>query len=92
VRALTDAGQCAIGWHDAGRLEVGARADLVAVQLRSVRTAGSLPEQVVLAATASDVTDVVVDGRRVVQDGRHVLGDVGQLLRHALHAGGDGAG
>lgn len=75
-----------IGWPDAGRLEVGARADLVAVRVDTVRTAGADPAQIVLAAGAPDVDTVVVDGRVVVQDGRHVLGDVGRLLTDAVAA------
>jgi formiminoglutamate deiminase len=73
-----------IGWADAGRLEVGARADLVAVRLDTVRTAGADPAQVLLAATAADVDTVVVDGRTVVSEGRHVLGGVGRLLATAI--------
>ncbi len=73
-----------IGWTDAGRLEPGARADLVAIRLDTPRTAGATPEQVVLAATAADVDTVLVDGRVVVEDGRHVLGDVGALLSSAI--------
>ncbi|MDT4947693.1 MAG: hypothetical protein QOJ37_288 [Pseudonocardiales bacterium] len=69
-----------IGWADAGRLEVGARADLVAVRLDTVRTAGCRPDQIVHAATAADVDTVVVDGRVVVRGAEHVLGDVGALL------------
>ena len=69
VRAMTSAGHRSLGWEDAGRLEVGARADLVAVRLDSVRTAGSSPAQAVMAATASDVRDVIVDGQQVVTDG-----------------------
>ena len=84
VDALTAAGHRALGWTDAGRIEVGCRADLVAVATDSVRTAGAAPEQLVLAATAADVSTVVVDGRVVVADGRHVLGDVGALLREAV--------
>jgi hypothetical protein len=38
------------------------------------------------AATAADVTDVVCEGRRVVLDGRHMLGDVGRLLDEAVSA------
>ncbi|HEX3337110.1 MAG TPA: formimidoylglutamate deiminase [Jatrophihabitans sp.] len=75
-----------IGWPDAGRLEAGARADLVAVRLDSVRTAGCDPAQVVLAAGAADVHTVVADGVPIVQDGRHVLGDVGSLLTSAIEA------
>jgi cytosine/adenosine deaminase-related metal-dependent hydrolase len=74
----------AIGWDDAGRLEAGARADLVAVRLDTVRTAGSSPGQVMLSASASDVDTVLVDGRVVVEAGRHVLGDVGSLLQQAI--------
>jgi formiminoglutamate deiminase len=75
-----------IGWPDAGRLEAGARADLVAIRLDSVRTAGCDPAQVVLAAGASDVHTVVVDGVPIVQDGGHRLGDVGLLLSSAIEA------
>ncbi|WP_109471137.1 formimidoylglutamate deiminase [Ornithinimicrobium cavernae] len=64
-----------IGWPDAGRLEVGARGDLVAVRLDSPRTAGADPGQVLLAATAADVDTVVVDGEVVVTEGRHRLED-----------------
>jgi cytosine/adenosine deaminase-related metal-dependent hydrolase len=73
-----------IGWPEAGRLSAGARADLVAVRLDSVRTAGSDPRQVMFTASAADVDTVVVDGRTVVSGGQHVLGDVGELLRNAI--------
>jgi formiminoglutamate deiminase len=82
LRAATAHGS--LGWADAGRIEVGARADLVAVRLDSPRTAGSDPAQVLLTATASDVHTVVVDGRVVVTEGRHRLGDVGALLQDAI--------
>jgi formiminoglutamate deiminase len=84
VRAMTVDGHASLGWADGGRLEVGARADLVAVRLDSVRTAGAAREQVVMAATAADVRDVIVDGQPVVTDGQHRLGDVGRLLREAI--------
>ncbi|MGZ4592031.1 MAG: formimidoylglutamate deiminase [Actinomycetes bacterium] len=89
LRAATSEGHDRLGFTDAGRVEVGRRADLVAVRLDSVRTsgavAGTAAETVVFAATAADVTDVVSSGRHVVEDGRHVLGDVGLLLRNAIH-------
>jgi formiminoglutamate deiminase len=84
LSAATAAGHAALGWPDAGRIEVGCRADLVAVALDSPRTAGADPAQAVLVAGAADVSSVVVDGRIVVADGRHVLGDVGALLRSAI--------
>jgi formiminoglutamate deiminase len=82
LRALTN--HNTLGWSDAGKVEVAARADLVAVRLDSVRTAGSAPEQVLLSATSADVDTVMVDGSVVVADGRHRLGDVGRLLRDAI--------
>ncbi|HTW07731.1 MAG TPA: formimidoylglutamate deiminase [Acidimicrobiales bacterium] len=84
MRALTATGQQRLGWQDAGELRVGARADLVAVRLGTVRTAGVLPEQAVMVAGAADVSTVVVDGRTVVSDGRHLLGDVARLLAEAV--------
>jgi formiminoglutamate deiminase len=84
VEALTGAGHRALGWPDAGVIAPGARADLVAVRLDTVRTAGADPAQVVLAAGAADVDTVLVDGVEVVAGGRHRLGDVGQLLAEAV--------
>jgi formiminoglutamate deiminase len=79
LTALTN--HTSIGWPEAGRIGVGAPADFVAVRLDSVRTAGSLPEQVVLTATASDVAVVVVGGRVIARDGVHeTLGEVGALF------------
>jgi formiminoglutamate deiminase len=75
-----------IGWPEAGQLAAGQRADLVAVRLDTVRTAGADPAQVLFAAGAPDVHTVLVDGRPVVQDGRHLLGDVGELLVDAITA------
>jgi cytosine/adenosine deaminase-related metal-dependent hydrolase len=85
MTALTSAGNAALGWPNAGRIERGAPADLVAVRLDSVRTAGSHPSQVVYAATAADVHTVVSSGRVIAVDGHHErLGDVGRLLRDAI--------
>jgi formiminoglutamate deiminase len=94
--ALTDLGQASLGFPDAGRLAPGGRADLVAVDVRSVRTAGLALDEaadgVVFSAGAADVTDVLVDGRRIVRDRAHVLGDVGALLAGAIDALGLPAG
>jgi formiminoglutamate deiminase len=85
VRALTEHGHAALGRPDAGRLAVGAPADLVSVRLDSVRTAGCRPGQALLAATASDVHSVVSAGQTVVCAGRHqTLGDLGPLLKKAI--------
>jgi formiminoglutamate deiminase len=86
LHAATVGGQHALGWTDAGQFQIGARADLVAVNLNSVRTAGAdaTPETVVFAACAGDVTDVVIDGRVVVADGRHVHVDAVSELSVAI--------
>jgi formiminoglutamate deiminase len=87
LAAATGAGMAALGW-DGGRLAPGALADLVAVDLRSPRMAGAAGDpvgQLVFAATAADVTDLVVGGEWVVRDRRHVrVGDVGEALERAL--------
>lgn len=86
--ALTSDGHRCLGVPDAGRIEVGARADLVAVDLRSVRTAGHDPgrrlDAAVFAATAADVTHVVRDGEPIVSDRGHRLGDIAGLLTDAI--------
>ena len=89
--AATSTGQRALGFAAAGRIEVGAPADLVAVRLDSVRTAGADPataiDAVVFAATAADVTDVVSSGRRVVRDGKHTsVDDVPAALAASVRA------
>jgi formiminoglutamate deiminase len=86
VDALTADGHIALGWPDAGRIAHGARADLVAVALDRPRTAGTDPAQAVLVAGAEDVHTVVAEGRLVVRDGQHVLGDVGRLIADAIAA------
>ncbi|SEM17521.1 formimidoylglutamate deiminase [Nonomuraea pusilla] len=85
LAAATCDGQASLGFPDAGELVPGAWADLVSVRLDSVRTAGAGDlEAVVFAATAADVHSVVSGGRRVVAEGRHVLGDVGSMLAEAI--------
>lgn len=77
-------GHTSIGRH-AGRLAVGCPGDLVAINADTARTAGSAPEQLLFAASASDVDTVVVGGRIMVRQGRHErLGDPGPLLASAI--------
>ncbi|WP_026929466.1 formimidoylglutamate deiminase [Glycomyces tenuis] len=73
-----------LGWDDAGRIAPGLRCDLVAVALDSPRTAGVAPDGLLYAATAADVTDVVVDGRRVVSGGRHTAIDTAAELAETI--------
>jgi len=88
LRAATEGGHACLGWPDAGRIEPGARADLVTVSLDSVRLAGTeaetAVEALIFAAAASDVRSVIVGGRELVSDGRHVSIDVPRELHEAV--------
>ncbi|MQS36786.1 formimidoylglutamate deiminase [Streptomyces katsurahamanus] len=91
LRAAAEDGHASLGWPEAGRLEAGALADFTTVSLTSVRTAGPVPrlaaETAVFAATAADVRETVVGGRRVVRAGEHTLvPDVPGALASAIAA------
>ncbi|KUL27299.1 formimidoylglutamate deiminase [Actinoplanes awajinensis] len=86
LAAATRTGHASLGWADAGEIAVGQRADLVAVSLSSARTAGVDPAGMIFAATAADVTDVIVDGRVIVAGGRHLTMDVPRDLTSAITA------
>jgi formiminoglutamate deiminase len=87
-KAATVDGHRSIGFEDAGVIEVGARADLVALRLDSVRTAGTggTVETAVFAASAADVADVVVSGKQLVVDGKHLAMDVAAGLADSIAA------
>jgi formiminoglutamate deiminase len=81
-------GAGALGWN-AGRLEAGARADLVALSPSSTRTSGVDDPLLAaaFAASAADVTDVVSGGRRIVADGTHLtVGDAPGALAAAVRS------
>jgi formiminoglutamate deiminase len=88
LTAASAGGHACLGWPDAGRIEPGARADLVTVSLESVRLAGTAAENaleaVVFAGGAGDVREVLADGRRIVVDGRHTVVDVARELHDAV--------
>lgn len=86
LAAGTRSGYRSLGWADGGAIEAGAPCDLAAVDPASPRTAGARLDQLHLAASATDVTDVVVGGLAVVTARRHRLGDVGALLADAIAA------
>ncbi|TDW60907.1 formimidoylglutamate deiminase [Kribbella pratensis] len=88
LKAAATDGHRSIGFEDAGAIRVGARADLVAVRLDTIRTAGTggSAETAVFAATAADVSDVVVSGNHLVADGKHVHLDVPAQLTTSIEA------
>ncbi|MES1212588.1 MAG: formimidoylglutamate deiminase [Leifsonia sp.] len=82
LTAATTDGYASLGWR--GGLAVGSECDLVSLRTGSLRTAGAALDQLWLAASAADVTDVVVGGTRVVAGGAHRLGDVGAALEAVI--------
>jgi formiminoglutamate deiminase len=102
--AMTWDGHASLGWPDAGEIAPGSLADLVTVTLDSPRLAGAhqagqparaggpdlaLLGAVIFAASPADVRNVVIGGRDVVADGRHLLvedvpGDLSAAVRAVL--------
>jgi formiminoglutamate deiminase len=89
VEAASINGMCALGW-DAGALVAGKLADFVTLRLDSRRTAGadpSLASTAVFAASAADVSVVVVGGKQIVRDGVHLgVPEVASELGTAIEA------
>ncbi|GAA1476999.1 formimidoylglutamate deiminase [Nocardioides aestuarii] len=85
---LLDAGTAhdVLGLDDVGRIEVGARGDLVTIDTTSPRTAGTGSDEhtAVFAATAADVRHVVVDGATVYGEGDDE--QIGRELGEAIGA------
>jgi formiminoglutamate deiminase len=97
LEAATLHGQRAIGWPEAGAIERGRLADFVNLAADGVRLAGIAPEtaaaSLVFAASAADVTNVIVGGEFIVRDGAHVKLDVeAELWRSIAALGGDESG
>jgi formiminoglutamate deiminase len=88
LAAATESGYRSLGWHEGGRIAVGALADLTSVSLMSPRLAGIDHHQaaaaVVFAAAGDDVHHVVVGGRVVVAQGMHQTIDVGAVLYSSI--------
>ncbi len=73
-----------LGFADAGAIAVGQRADLVTIATDTPSTAGTGADEntAVFAATAADVTHVVVDGCVVVRQGDR--DEIGRALATAI--------
>ena len=69
---------------DTGRIEVGARADLVTLDTASVRTAGTGADEAtaVFAASGADVVHVLRDGIDVTVDPREVGAELDRVVRN----------
>lgn len=86
ITALTEGGARSLDLP-VGAFEVGKACDFVAVRTDSMRTMGSLGEQIILTASASDVHLTVSGGKVRVRDGVHTeLGDIAELYAQAFAA------
>ncbi len=83
--AATRDGHASLGF-DAGRIAVGARADLVTLDTASVRTAGTGADSgtAVFAASGADVTRVLRDGVDVTRDPADVGAELDRVIRRLL--------
>lgn len=93
LEAATRGGETSLGWHapSGSGVRVGAPADLIALDLNTVRLAGfehvRAAAHIVHAAAPADVRDVWMAGEQVVRDGHHLrLGDVAARLRSAIES------
>jgi formiminoglutamate deiminase len=88
LRAATADGYGSLGWPSGGVIRQGALADFVSVATDGVRLAGTpredLLDALVFAGSSADVREVVVGGRVIVRDGRHVSMDVPRDLETAI--------
>lgn len=82
LEAATVGGAAACGWTDVGRVAPGYAADLVFLDLdsRAFRPRNDLANQVLTAARAAEVVDVMVAGDWVLRERRHVGLDLPALL------------
>jgi formiminoglutamate deiminase len=90
ARGATENGYASLGWPEGGRIVAGAPADLITISLDGVRLAGTRPgdalDAVLFAAAPEDVRQVIVDGRVIVREGRHVSIDAAAELAAAIAA------
>lgn len=88
VLSLATKGGATLMRQNVGRLEVGAKADLVMLDTQGLhhQPASNQSVGIVLSTQTSDVRHVIVDGEVVVKDGRSTRVDEQQIVADALQA------
>jgi cytosine/adenosine deaminase-related metal-dependent hydrolase len=88
LHAATAAGAEALGRRDLGRIAPGARADLVVIDMARphLQPVSDPLRTLVWNASGADVSAVMVDGRLLVENGRYLLGDEGEIVRRGARA------
>ena len=69
-----------LGRPECGRLEVGKRADIAIWDARTIENAGSWDPSALLLAGPSRVKHLIVEGRKIVQDGQLLTVDLSKLI------------
>jgi formiminoglutamate deiminase len=86
ITALTEGGGRSLDLP-VGSLSVGKACDFVTLRTDSMRTIGSVDDQIILTATSADVSLTVSGGKVRVRDGVHAeLGDISELYAQAFAA------
>jgi len=85
LRLATQNSAWALGFADSGKLEAGAPADLILVNLDAphMRPRHSLIANLVHSAKGADVTDVMVDGRWLMRKRELTMLDEAKILAEA---------
>ncbi len=86
LTAATATGHASLGFADVGAIAVGHRADLVTLDTASPRTAGTGADEhtAVWAASAADVTSVLVDGTPIELDRGATGRELDAVIRELL--------
>ncbi len=82
LEIATRGGADVLGRPECGRIAAGARADIAIWDVSGIESAGSWDPAALLLAGPTTVRDLVVEGRRIVQDGQLLTIDLeAQILR-----------
>lgn len=80
LEIATRGGAQVLGRDDVGQIAVGKRADLAVWDASGIESAGSWDPAAILLAGPTRVRDLLVEGRRIVQDGRMATIDLDRVV------------
>lgn len=88
VRAATATGAAALRRNDLGRLAPGCKADLLVIDMARphLQPVWDPVKNLIWKGSAADITEVIVDGKVVVKNGRSTLVDEKAVMRDASAA------
>lgn len=81
LEIATRGGADVLGRPECGRLAVGKRADIAIWDMSGIEAAGSWDKAALLLAGPMQVRDLIVEGKKVVQDGHILTTDMSQAVR-----------